>query len=447
VTTPDEPVYPTPGRAWYGVGVLMIAYTLSFIDRYVIALLIQPIKRDLALTDIQIGLLSGVAFAIFYTTLGIPIGRLADRFNRRHIISLGIFFWSLMTMACGLSQSFWRLFAARIGVGVGEAALSPAAFSLIADSFPAQHLGRALSVYSVGVYFGSGLAFIIGGAVIALLTDAADISLPLLGVIRPWQLTFIFVGLPGLLVAAWIYTIREPGRHGRTPIALPSGAAVIDIPIKDVLRFIGAGRRAYGAHFIGFSLLALAFNAIAIWSPAFLVRAFGFTASEAGYALGSIILIFGSTGIVAGGWVADTLAQRGYKDATIRVGIMAAAGLTPFAILAPMMPDATLVLILYCPLMFFSSFGFGAAAAALQLITPNEMRGQISALYLFTINLVGIGLGPVLTGWITDAVFANETAVGFSIAIVAGGAAPLACGALYAGLGAYRERCQATHYI
>ena len=173
--------YPEPRWAWYGVGVLMVAYTFSFIDRYVIALLIQPIKQDFDLTDTQIGLLSGLAFAIFYTTLGIPIGRLADRYNRRRIISAGIFVWSLMTGLCGLAQSFWQLFAARVGVGVGEAALSPAAFSLIADSFPVQRIGRALSVYSVGVYFGSGLAFIIGGAVIQLVTNAPDVVLPLIG--------------------------------------------------------------------------------------------------------------------------------------------------------------------------------------------------------------------------------------------------------------------------
>jgi len=424
--------YPEPRWAWYGVGVLMVAYTFSFIDRYVIALLIEPIKQDFDLTDTQIGLLSGLAFALFYTTLGIPIGRLADRYNRRRIISAGIFVWSLMTGLCGLAQSFWQLFAARVGVGVGEAALSPAAYSLIADSFPVQRIGRALSVYSVGVYFGSGLAFIIGGAVIQLVAHAPDVVLPLVGTVRPWQLTFIGVGLPGLLIALWIFTIREPGRRN-----LGSAPGTV-MSVRDVLGFIWARRSAYGAHFVGFSLLALAFNAIAIWSPAFLGRVFNFTASEAGYALGLIILVFGSTGIIAGGWLADTLAERGRQDAMLRVGIIAAAGMTPFAIVAPLVPSATGVLILYCPLMFFSSFGFGAAAAALQLMTPNEMRGQVSAVYLFMINLIGIGLGPFLTGWITDVVFADEQAVGLSIAIVAGCSAPVAALVLASGLRAYR---------
>jgi MFS family permease len=430
----DDAEYPDARWAWYGVGVLMVAYTFSFIDRYVIALLIQPIKQDFDLSDTQIGLLSGIAFALFYTTLGIPIGRLADHYNRRRIISAGIFIWSMMTGLCGLAQSFLQLFIARIGVGVGEAALSPAAFSLIADSFPPRRIGRALSVYSVGVYFGSGLAFIIGGAVIQLVTNAADITLPLIGTIRAWQLTFVGVGLPGILISLWVFTIREPGRRN---LATASGTS---IPVREVVRFIWAGRRAYGAHFFGFSLMALAFNAIAIWSPTFLGRAFDFTPSEAGYSLGSIILVFGSTGIIAGGWLADTLAERGRQDATLRVGIIAAVGMTPFAIMAPLMPSASGVLMLYCPLMFFSSFGFGAAAAALQLITPNEMRGQVSAVYLFMINLIGIGLGPFLTGRITDAVFANDAAVGFSIAIVAGSSAPIAALALASGLRAFRAQ-------
>ena len=429
-----ETAYPNPRVAWYSVSVLMIAYTFSFIDRYVIALLIQPIKLDLALSDVQISLLSGLAFAIFYTTFGIPIGRLADRYNRRRIISIGILIWSLMTVACGLARGFWQLFTARVGVGVGEAALSPAAFSLIADSFPPDRLGRALGVYSVGVYFGSGMAFIIGGAVIQLVAGAPDIVLPLIGAIHAWQLTFIYVGLPGLLIAAWVLTIPEPVRLNRTADTVAAG-----IPIREVFRFTMSRWQAYGAHFLGFSLLALVFNAVVIWSPAFLNRVFEMPASDAGYSLGLIILVFGSAGIVAGGWLSDYMARRGFSDATMRVGMIAGIGLAPFAALAPLMPDAARVLILYCPLIFFGSFGFGAAAAALQLITPNEMRAQVSAFYLFMINLIGIGLGPFLTASVTDVVFADEAAVGYSIALVAGVAAPLAALVLWSGLGAYRE--------
>jgi len=430
-----DSTYPSPVAAWYGVGVLMVAYTLSFIDRYVIALLIQPIKQDLILTDTQIGLLSGLAFAIFYTTLGIPIGRLADRYDRRRIISIGIFAWSLMTAACGLTRGFWQLFAARVGVGVGEAALSPAAFSLIADSFTADRLGRALSVYSAGVYLGSGLAFIIGGAVIQLVLNTPDVSLPIIGAVSAWQLTFIYVGLPGLFVSLWIFTITEPGRRN-----VGHADAAAGIPVGEVIQFMRSSWRAFGSHFLGFSLLVLVFNVVVIWSPAFLGRVHGMSASNAGYSLGLIIAVFGSAGIIAGGWLADKMGSRGHTDATMRTGIIAAIGLTPFVILLPFMPNASLTLILYVPLMFLSSFGFGAAVAALQLITPNEMRGQVSAVYLFMINLIGIGLGPFLTGWVTDALFADEAAVGFSIALVAGISAPIAALILWSGLSDYRQR-------
>jgi MFS family permease len=431
----NKSAYPSPARAWYGVGVLMLAYTLSFIDRYVIALLIEPIKQDLVLTDTQIGLLSGLAFAIFYTTLGIPIGRLADRYDRRRIISIGILAWSLMTTACGFARGFWQLFAARVGVGVGEAALSPAAFSLIADSFTAERLGRALSVYSAGVYLGAGLAFIIGGAVIQLVLNTPAVDLPLIGTVTAWQLTFIYVGLPGMLVSLWIFTIKEPGRRN-----IGQASAAAGIPIGQVLRFMGSCWRAYAAHFLGFSLLVLVFNVLIIWSPAFLDRVHGLSASEAGYSLGLIIAVFGSAGIIAGGWLADVLGKRGYTDATMRTGIVAAIGLTPFVVVLPFVPNASLTLMLYAPLMFLSSFGFGAAVAALQLITPNEMRAQVSAVYLFMINLIGIGIGPSLTGWITDTLFADEAAVGFSIALVAGISAPVAALILWSGLGQYRQR-------
>lgn len=431
--------YPSAGQAWYGVGVLMFAYTLSFVDRYVIALLIEPIQRDLALTDTQIGLLSGLAFAIFYTTLGIPIGRLADRLDRRRIIAVGIFCWSLMTAACGLARNFWQLFLARVGVGVGEAALSPAAFSLIADSFPPHRLGRALSVYSVGVFFGSGLAFIIGGAIINLVANAADVSLPLLGKIRPWQLTFLLVGVPGMLVGAWVLTLREPGRRSPGGMA-KAGRPGEPVSVVGLLRFMGTAWRAYGAHFLGFALLVLVFNAIVIWSPTFFGRAHGMAPGDAGFALGVILMAFGCSGIVAGGWCADALGRSGHTDGTMRVGIIAALGVTPFTIALPFASSVGAALTVYCPLMFFSSFGFGAAAAALQLITPNAMRGQVSAIYLFFINLVGIGAGPLLVGLATDAVFLNPAAVGYSIALVAGTAAPLAAIVLWAGLPDYRRR-------
>ena len=436
------PDWPSPTLAWYAVAVLFVAYTFSFMDRIILSLLIQPIKLDLGLSDTRISLLHGFAFAIFYTIMGIPIARLADRYSRRAIIATGITVWSLMTAVCGLARGYWQLFAARVGVGVGEAALSPAAYSMIADMFRPDKLGRALSVYTMGAFFGAGLAFIIGGAVIQAITGSPELTLPLVGTVRSWQAAFLVVGLPGLLVAALMFTVREPVRR---QIADSTGG--VDgreaIPMSEVFAFVRYRWRIYITHFLGFSLLAVVSNAIFAWSPTFLNRSFDMTMGQAGPAIGVILLIFSSAGLITGGWLTDRLVLKGLPDGGLRAGVVAGIGCVPFAVLMPFMPSVTSVLLLFCPLLFFASFGFGAAAAALQQVTPNRMRAVVSALYLFLLNLIGIGLGPTVTALITDYVFANEQAVGFSIAITAGTCGLLGAIVLWLGLRPFRDEAAA----
>jgi MFS family permease len=405
-------------RAWYAVAILLIAYAVSVADRFILSLLVQPIKLDLGLSDTKISLLHGLAFAIFFSIMGIPIARLADRYSRRKIIAAGITVWSLMTAACGVATGYWQLFSARVGVGVGEAALSPAAYSMIADLFPPQKLGRALSAYTIGGYIGAGLAFIVGGLVIESVTSVPTITLPIVGTIRSWQVAFFVVGLPGLLVAALMFTVREPVRIIKANAAF-SGDAHDAVPLRQVMAYLWSRRRVYGAHFLGFSFLAIVFNSTVAWTPAFLDRSFGMSVGESGPAIGTIILVFGSSGLVVGGWLADRLVLKGYADGTMRVGVVAGLGCIPFAALVPMMPSVTWVLVAYCPLLFFTSFGFGAAAAALQQITPNRLRALVSALYLLILNLIAAGLGPTLTALLTDYVFGYDEAVGLSIAVMA----------------------------
>lgn len=424
-----DPTWPSARRAWFAVAVLQLAYICSFVDRTLLALLVQPIKADLGLSDTQISLLHGLAFAVFYTFLGLPIGWLADRYSRRRIISIGVAVWSVMTAACGLAGKFWHLFLARMGVGVGEAALSPAAFSMLADYFPPNRLSRAMSVYSAGINIGAGLAFIIGGAVVAAVTQAGALRVPFVGEVQPWQLTFFCVGLPGVLIALLILTVREPDRRG----ARASGN------ITDVLRHVKRNGKAIACHFMGFALLSAAFNVTTSWAPTYFVRQHGLAAGEAGTWLGLEILFFGGAGIIAGGWLADALRDRGRTDGGIIVGVLSGALLTPFAIAAPLMPTAYGALLVYAPFMFFASLSFGAAAATMQLITPNALRAQTSALYLFVNNLLGIGLGPLVTALVTDHVLQNEQAVGTSMAIVAGTAAFLAAIVLAKGRSPYRD--------
>lgn len=435
-TSTPEPPYPRPAYAWFVVGVLMVAYTFSFIDRQILALLSSDVIHDLGLSDTQFGLLVGFAFALFYTILGLPIGWAADRYSRRTIIMVGIGVWSVMTAVCGLAQSFWQLFFARTGVGVGEAALSPPAYSMITDYFPPHNLGKALGTYGTGIYIGSGLAFIVGGAVIDLISGVPTRTLPLLGELWGWQLTFIIVGLPGLLIVLLMFTIKEPYRRG-VRRGGPDGA-IEHARIAEVIRFARKRWKAFAAHFLGFAPLSLAGYGAAAWVPAFFERTYdGFMVA---YWFGATILIFGPLGVVAGGVLADRWRRQGLEDCYIRVGVLAAVLLTPFNLVFPLMPAPEYAIMLLPPSVFLGAMPFGVAPAAVQAITPNQMRAQMSALYLFSVNLIGLGLGPPLIGWITDNVFHDPADLRYSLAIVGGLTGVWAACVLFSGLRPYR-RC------
>jgi len=288
--------YPSSARARFTLTVLLIAYILSFVDRQILNLLVGPIRQDLAISDVQMSLLQGLAFALFYVTLGLPIGRLADRLSRKLIIVCGIFFWSLMTITCGFAASFGMLFLSRMGVGVGEAALSPAAFSMLSDSFPPERLARATSIYTMGITVGGGLAYIVGGNVIDFISTADATSLPLLGQLRPWQMTFLIVGFPGLLVALLAATLKEPKR---LRLATESSSAVPP-SLGEVFGYLRAHRRHYLPIFASVSLLSLLGYGYLNWYPAFLTRTYGWRLGEVGRYFGMIYLVFGTAGAFSG---------------------------------------------------------------------------------------------------------------------------------------------------
>ena len=437
----SDPPYPSQRYAWYVVFVLVLAYTFSFIDRQILAILHAPIKADLNLSDTMFSLLGGIAFASFYTLLGLPIGRMADKRSRRGIIIGGIAIWSLMTALCGVTKNFWQLFAARMGVGVGEAALSPAAYSMIADYFKPKILGTAISIYGMGIYIGSGLAFIVGGAVVSWAEGAPNYVLPLVGTIYPWQLTFIAVGLPGLLVVFLMMTVREPKRRG---LVQKAGAKAVEeaASVKEVAQFVRKRWRTFLGHFLGFAPLSLIGYGSSQWTPAFFDRTFdGF---QVAMWYGSIILIFGPMGIVAGGALADRWRAKGHKDSYLRAGLLAALVLIPINIFQPLMPNVYLAIALIVPAAFFGAMPFGVAPAAIQAITPNRMRGQISALYLFTVNIIGLGLGPTIIALCTDYVFKDEALLKYSLSLVGGFTGVWAAILLYSGLRPYRESVDAA---
>jgi MFS family permease len=424
--------WPSSGKAWYAVSILVVAFIFSFIDRIIIALLVGPIKQDLGITDVGIGLLQGIVFTIFYVAVGIPIGRWADRYSRRNIIALGIFLWSIMTATCGLARSFFGLFLARVGVGVGEAALSPAAYSMIADYFPKEKLGRALGVYQAGAFFGAGIAFLIGGLVIRLAMGAEDLVFPVVGAIRPWQVVFFVVGLPGLLVALLMLTVEEPARRGK--MAGRDGG----IPVKELLEFVRRHRRFFIAHFCGFSLLAIPITTILTWSPAYFGRVLGYSQPEAGLTLGLILILLSPAGVYFGGWMADALQKRGYVDAPLRVGIGAALMLLPLSFLATTGSSSTLAVIVFCPFIFCASISMAVAPTTLQIVAPNQMRAQISATWMLVMNILTAIIGPTGVGIITQYIFGDDQAVGYSLALVNCVSVPLAALFLWSGLKPFR---------
>lgn len=425
------------GYQWYVVVICMVAYILSFVDRQILSLMIEPIKQDLMLTDTQFSLLQGLAFSLFYAFMGIPIAALADKKSRIKIISIGIAFWSLATAACGLSKNFIQMFIARLSVGAGEAALSPAFYSIVTDLFPKEKLGRALGLYAIGAFIGSGLAFLIGGYVISLLKNVDMVVLPVIGQLKTWQLTFFIVGLPGVLLAlVMILTVKEPKRKG---LKLDQNGQVIQASFKNSIAFIKTHKKTFFCHFIGFSFYTMMLYSLLGWAPAFYMRHFGLDASQTGYILGSIILIANTAGALFCGWLIDYFSKKGYSDAAIRAGMIGCAALVIPSVLFTQVDNMYLSFGLIFIAMFFSTFPIPASAAATQMLTPNQLRAQVSAKFLLISNLIALGVGTTAVALLTDKYFENTLMVGNSISIVNAIAGIIGVFLLFKGCKYYRE--------
>ncbi len=437
----DEPPYPSRMYAWYVVGVLVLAYTFSFIDRQILSLLVVPIRRDLEISDTEMSLLIGFAFALFYTICGLPIGRMVDVQHRVRIIAIGIAFWSIMTALCGVAKTYWQLFLFRMGVGVGEAALSPAAYSILADYFPPDKRGAALGVYGMGVYIGAGLALVIGGIVVSAVSGVEHTILPIVGEVYAWQVVFFVVGLPGILVALWALTLKEPVRRGhvRKSIDADGNEKVESVPVKDVVAYMSDNARTLFSHHVGYALCAMMAYGVSAWIPTFFIRTHGWSAGEAGIYYGLVVVIFGTAGVVTGGWMADKLTAIGYKDGKLRVLLYGAAAAIPFTVLYPFVESATLAMVLIAPSTFFATFCTGAGPSGVQEIMPNQMRGQASAFMIFVVTIIGLGLGPTAIALVTDFWFADDTMLNVSLAIVATTILVIAVAVIWWGLDAYKD--------
>jgi MFS family permease len=423
------------------VALLMVAYTFSFLDRQILALLVVDIQEHLGVSDTQIGLLQGLAFTIFYTTLGIPIARLADRKNRRNLIAAGVFLWSVMTVACGFAKNFATLFMTRMGVGVGEAALSPAAYSIITDYFPRHHLSKALAVYAMGVYIGGGVAFTLGGYLVQYLSVSDFSAYPLISELQGWQLAFIAAGLPGILVALVIYLfVREPQRKKTASAARWKE----NMSLSDAVGYLRNHRRAYFPIYLGFSLQAISIFALFSWLPTQYIREFGWEVSRAGQSVGLAILVLGCLGVIVGGVVTDRLLKARRFDAPLLLGLFSSVGIALPIVLANLiqMPPETKAMV-FSASFFFMGLVAGPAPASIALIAPQQLRAQLSAVFIFSINFIGMTLGPLLPALISDSFPAHVTSIGIAIAIVV--AASCGVSILIFGLcrAEYRHTCSA----
>jgi MFS family permease len=408
---------PSLGYASYVLLVLMICYTLSFIDRQILSLLVGPIKRDLGLSDTRVGLLQGLAFALFYGSLGIPIGKIADTRRRTTLITIGVLFWSVMTTLCAGARSFGSLFLARMGVGVGEATLAPGAFSLITDYFSKERLARALSVYSMGIFIGSGLALLVGGTVVQATARMPAVDLPILGVVASWRLTFLLVGVPGLLVAAWVATVREPMRRN---VLRTADGRTATLTFGDVFQQVLVRWQSVIGISVGMVFQSSCTYGLTAWMPTFLQRVHGWSPAEVGRTLGLLIVCFGCLGMYVGGALTDRWRKNGVRDAPLRVGVISAIGAGIFLVLSLTASSVTVTLILLAPGLIFLGLPMGVSYAALQWILPNQVRGQISAFFLLILNLGGLTLGPLFPALVSDYVFRSEQKIGVALAISIG---------------------------
>jgi MFS family permease len=423
-TDPATPAgWPGPARAWYTVFVLMLGYVVAFVDRQVLSLLVEPIKATLGLKDSQLGLLQGFAFATFYTLLGLPIARWVDHSSRRNLIAMGVTLWTVMTAACGLARNYWELLLARCGVGVGEATLAPAAISMISDSFPPERRALGVGVYISAGSMGGGLAFLIGGAAISAVARWDLTGIPVIERLAAWQIVFLLVGLPGLLVALLFLTLREPERKERKATDAQHSAGVFSADLRE---FLQRHRALLLRHFVGLGFHSLISYALLAWVPTYFIRHYGWSPAGFGLVFGLVFLFSGALGAISGGVVATRMCKAGRKDANLRTAAIGVSLAAPVALSICLVGNDRLAMVLLGLAMFLTTFPGGASVAAFQEVTPNELRGRVTAIYYLAINLFGAGLGAYAVGFATDFVFRSDAAIGSSLILVMAIAGPLA---------------------
>ena len=432
--------YPPPAVGWYVTIVLAILYWLSILDRFIISLMVDPIKRDLGITDVQFGMLHGLAFSVTFSVLGLIAGTFADRFSRRWVIYMSVTIWSVATAACGLAQHFWQLLLARVGVGAGEAGLNPSATSMLTDLFPRDRLTSAMAVYAIGATVGSGTAFLVGGQIVDMVSHIDTVTLPVLGVVRSWQIVFLIIGIPGALMALIVFTFPEPVRRNRANINRGKGVWKSSVrSYVELWKFMGPRKRFFLPHYLGFGLASMLISSGGVWYPAHMTRTYGWTPGEIGIYLGITLMVVGIVGKLVCGYCVDAIYRRGRRDAQLLwygscllvaapVAIYTMSSANPWIFIA----GVGIFMILLSPMA-------ACCYAAMNLVTPNELRGTGVAFYSATAGIVAISAGPILVAWAGNTFFDGPATLGLGLATVFGISCPIAAAFLFYGRKAMRE--------
>ncbi|UZW57042.1 MFS transporter [Sphingobium sp. JS3065] len=398
--------------------VLTLGYVCAYVDRQIINLLVDPIRADLHLSDTQFSLLTGFAFVFMFSVAGIPIGAIIDRRSRRTIVVLGVLFWSVMTGLCGVAATFPQLFLARTGVGIGEATITPSAYSIISDSFPPERLGRPISFYLTGAGLGTGLSLVFGGALIGALSRFGAVDMPLLGRVAPWQMTFFVTALLGLPIVALALALREPARRGVVGEEQPSWG--------EVLEFIWTKRGIIPTYVAGIALLAVITFSIMSWAPAYLMRALGGSPLDVGFWLGIIMMVGLPGGLWSGALLSDWLTRRGLREPASLLYILSIGLTIPLTFGMSTAGSIGGALFWILLLLLAGNCSTGVLTAVVQGVVPNRMRGRVSVINIFFQSGAGLTFGALLPALLTDTVFAGDgTRVGQSLAITVSVVAPL----------------------
>ena len=435
----DEHQWPTKRQAYYAAWILALVHMCAQLNNGVMTLLVEPIKRDLHLSDVQMGYLLGFSVVLFYLVIGIPAARLVDRYNRKWLLTAAVAVWSLATGLCGLAQSFWQLFWARFGIGAGESINLPLSYSLLADYFPPSLLPRGIAILNVGFTAGNAVALLLGALMIHILNGLPDVTVPLLGVVREWQLVLILTGLVGLPIALLAGTLIEPKRHGLIAATMtrgkPRGAG-----LREVCAYLMSHRRAYGPMFLGISLTSLHMFGLMGWSAAFYGRTYGWAPAKTGLYTGLLNLALALPALRGAILINDWFRRLGYADTNMRVLALCFAIATPFMIIGPLMPSPWLALGMSGIASAFMLVAAPSMNSALQVITPNGMRGQVTALYLLTMTAIGGGFGPTLIAILTQYLWGDELLLRYALATSAVVLFPAAAFVYWSGVRPYRAR-------